>query len=191
MQERQVTVDGVAYLLPRPFLVLATQNPIELEGTFPLPEAQIDRFLMQIRLGYPTEQEENSILLRFERSDPLDGLQAAVTSGDLQEMQAETAMVRVEESVREYLVRVVRATREHPAVDLGVSPRGTLALYKACQAIAALRGREFVLPDDVKYMAPWVLTHRIHINPQTLLRGRTPEEVVSEIVSEVPVPVVH
>jgi len=191
MQERQVTVDGVAYLLPRPFLVLATQNPIELEGTFPLPEAQIDRFLMQIRLGYPTEQEENSILLRFERSDPLEGLQAAVTSGDLQEMQAETAMVRVEESVREYLVRVVRATREHPAVDLGVSPRGTLALYKACQAIAALRGREFVLPDDVKYMAPWVLTHRIHINPQTLLRGRTPAEVVSEIVSEVPVPVVH
>jgi len=191
MQERQVTVDGVTHPLPRPFLVLATQNPIELEGTFPLPEAQIDRFLMQIRLGYPSEQEENTILLRFERSDPLAGLQAVVTSGELQEMQAETAMVRVEESVREYLVRVVRATREHPAVDLGVSPRGTLALYKACQAIAALRGREFVLPDDVKYMAPWVLTHRIHISPQTLLRGRTSEEVVSEIVSEVPVPVVH
>jgi MoxR-like ATPase len=106
-------------------------------------------------------------------------------------MQLETAMLRVEESVRQYLVRVVRATREHPAVDLGVSPRGTLALYRACQAIAALRGREFVLPDDVKYMAPWVLTHRIHINPQTLLRGRTAEEVVSEIVSEVPVPVVR
>jgi MoxR-like ATPase len=191
MQERQVTVDGVAHPLPRPFLVLATQNPIELEGTFPLPEAQIDRFLMQIRLGYPSEQEENTILLRFERSDPLEGLQAVVTSSDLQEMQEETATVRVEDSVRQYLVRVVRATREHPAVDLGVSPRGTLALYKACQAIAALRGREYVLPDDVKYMAPWVLTHRIHINPQTLLRGRTPEEVVSEIVSEVPVPVVH
>ena len=191
MQERQVTVDGVAHPLPRPFLVLATQNPIELEGTFPLPEAQIDRFLMQIRLGYPSEQEENTILLRFERSDPLEGLQAVVTSSDLQEMQEGTATVRVEDSVRQYLVRVVRATREHPAVDLGVSPRGTLALYKACQAIAALRGREYVLPDDVKYMAPWVLTHRIHINPQTLLRGRTPEEVVSEIVSEVPVPVVH
>ena len=191
MQERQVTVDGVAHPLPRPFLVLATQNPIELEGTFPLPEAQIDRFLMQIRLGYPSEQEENTILLRFERSDPLEGLQAVVTSSDLQEMQEETATVRVEDSVRQYLVRVVRATREHPAVDLGVRQRGTLALYKACQAIAALRGREYVLPDDVKYMAPWVLTHRIHINPQTLLRGRTAEEVVSEIVSEVPVPVVH
>jgi MoxR-like ATPase len=190
MQERQVTVDGVTYPLPRPFLVLATQNPIELEGTFPLPEAQIDRFLMQIRLGYPDEKEENAILLRFEREDPLEGLEAAVTSSALLEMQQAVRRIRVEESVREYLVQVVRATREHPAVDLGVSPRGTLALYRTCQALAATRGRDFVMPDDVKRLAPSVLTHRIHINPQTRLRGRTPAQVVAEIVDEVPVPVV-
>ena len=190
MQERQLTVDGVTYELPRPFLVLATQNPIELEGTFPLPEAQIDRFLMQIRLGYPDEEEENAILLRFEQEDPLDTLEAVVTGDALLKMQGAVRRVRVERSVREYLVRVVRATREHPAVDLGVSPRGTLALYRSCQALSAVRGRDFVVPDDVKYLAPWVLTHRIHINPQTRLRGRHPEEVVSEIVNGVPVPVV-
>ncbi len=190
MQERQVTVDGVTHPLPRPFLILATQNPIELEGTFPLPEAQIDRFLMQVRIGYPDEEEENAILLRFQHEDPLETLEPVVSGEALLEMQKAVKHIRVEKSVREYLVKVVRATREHPAVDLGVSPRGTLALYRTCQALAAVRGRDFVMPDDVKYLAPWVLTHRIHINPQTRLRGRTPEEVVAEIVSEVPVPVV-
>ena len=191
MQERQVTVDGVTYPLPRPFLVLATQNPIELEGTFPLPEAQIDRFLMQIRLGYPGEEEENKLLLRFEESDPLDTLEPVIEASQLLEMQRSVRTVRVETSVREYLVKVARSTRDHASVDLGVSPRGTLALYHAAQAFASVRGRTFVIPDDIKTLAPYVLTHRIHISSQTRLRGRTPEQVVDEIVSDVPVPVIE
>jgi MoxR-like ATPase len=189
MQERQVTIDGNTMLLPRPFLVLATQNPIELEGTFPLPEAQIDRFLLKIKLGYPTEQEESDILIRFERTDPLVGLKPVVNPDELLQMQAAVRQVRVEDSVRMYIVRVARATREHPAVSLGVSPRGTMALYRTAQARAAMRGRDFVIPDDVKVLAPYVLTHRIIISSQTRLRGRTTEEVVMEVVDQVPVPV--
>lgn len=189
MQERQITVDGVTYPLPRPFLVLATQNPIELEGTFPLPEAQIDRFLMRLKIGYPDEAEENQILLRFEAADPLQELQAVLSAEELLSLQRERAKVRVEESVRKYVVQVARATREHPAVQLGVSPRGTLALYQTAQALAAIRGRDYVIPDDIKELAPAVLTHRIIINPQTRLRGRTPEEIVEEALGSVPVPV--
>ena len=189
MQERQVTVDVETMALPRPFLVLATQNPIELEGTFPLPEAQIDRFLMRVALGYPSKQDENAILLRYERQDPLETLEPVILADDLLVMQEQVKSVLVEESVREYMVDVVRATREHAAVELGVSPRGTLALYRTAQALAAVRGRGFVIPDDVKYLAPPVLTHRIIISPQTRLRGRRPEEVMAEIVGTVPVPV--
>ena len=189
MQERQITVDGETKPLPRPFMVLATQNPIELEGTFPLPEAQVDRFLLKLRIGYPTEEEENRILLRFEQEDPLEDLQPVATASELLALQTEVRRIRVERSVREYVVRVVRATREHPSVDLGVSPRGTLALYKTAQALAAIRGRDYVIPDDVKELAPYVLTHRILISPQTRLRGRTPEEVVMEVIDAVPVPV--
>ena len=189
MQEQQVTVDVETMMLPRPFMVLATQNPIELEGTFPLPEAQIDRFLLKIKLGYPSEEEENDILLRFEREDPLDTLEAVTSPEELLAMQEAVCRVTVEESVRRYIVRVVRATREHQHVDLGVSPRGALALYYTTRALAAIRGRTFVVPDDVKELAPAVLTHRILISPQTRLRGRTPEEIVSEIVGEVQVPV--
>lgn len=189
MQERQITVDGETRSLPRPFLVLATQNPIELEGTFPLPEAQVDRFLMRLRLGYPSEQEEDDLLLRFERGDPLPSLAAVSTQEEILTAQAEIRLVRVEPSVRQYLIKVARATREHPAVELGASPRGTLALYRACQALAALRGRDFVLPDDVKALAAVVLTHRLLISPQTRLRGRRPEEVLQEVVDTVPVPV--
>jgi MoxR-like ATPase len=189
MQERQVTVDVETMALPRPFLVVATQNPIELEGTFPLPEAQVDRFLMKIALGYPSEEDENAILIRYEQEDPLESLQPVVLAEELLAMQHQIRTILVECSVREYIVRVVRATRGHQAVELGVSPRGTLALYRAAQALAALRGRRFVIPDDVKYLAPPVLTHRIMISPQTRLRGRRPEEVVMEIVDTVPVPV--
>jgi len=189
MQERQVSVDLETKPLPRPFLVLATQNPIELEGTFPLPEAQVDRFLMKIKLGYPSEQDENEMLLRYEHEDPLETLQPVLPSEMLLEFQSEVRSIRVEESVRQYLVRMTRASREHPAVELGVSPRGTLALYKTAQALAALRGRDYVIPDDIKYLAPSVLTHRIMIHPQTRLRGRTPEQVIAEIADSVPVPV--
>jgi MoxR-like ATPase len=189
MQERQITVDGKTKPLPSPFVVLATQNPVELEGTFPLPEAQIDRFLLRIKLDYPSEDEEHRILLRFEREDPLETLTAVTGPEELAEMQALVRTVRVEESVRGYMVKLVRATRDHPAVDLGVSPRGTLALYRTAQAMAAVRGRDYVLPDDVKELTLPVLTHRIMINPQTRLRGATPEEVVLDVVNEVPVPV--
>ncbi len=190
MQERQVTVDGDTRPLPRPFLVLATQNPIELEGTFPLPEAQIDRFFIKLPIGYPTVDEENSILLRFERTDPLMGLSPVVSTDDLLAMQKQVCEIRVEASVRGYVVAIARATREHSEVALGASPRGTMALYHAAQAWAAIRGRAFVVPDDVKRLAPYVLTHRILIQPQVRLRGRKPEEIVSEIVDTVPVPVV-
>jgi MoxR-like ATPase len=189
MQERQMTVDVETMPLPRPFLVLATQNPIELEGTFPLPEAQIDRFLLRVALGYPSEADENEILVRYEREDPLETLQPVAQAADLLAMQEQVKTIHVEESVREYVVQVARATREHPAIELGASPRGTLSLYKTAQALAAIRGRTFVLPDDVKYLAPPVLTHRIIISPQTRLRGRRPEEVMAEIVDTVPVPV--
>jgi MoxR-like ATPase len=189
MQERQITVDGVTRLLPRPFLVLATQNPIELEGTFPLPEAQIDRFLLRVEIGYPTDEEENAILERFRASDPLPELEAVSTPEEIMHVQDERREVRVEDSVREYVVRVARETRQHPEIDLGASPRATLSLYQASQAWAAIRGRDYVLPDDIKRMAPSVLTHRLMISPQAQLRGRQPEQLVTDIVNTVPVPV--
>jgi MoxR-like ATPase len=189
MQERQVTADGVTHLLPRPFLVLATQNPVELEGTFPLPEAQIDRFLLRIVIGYPSETEEQEILERFRLVDPLPDLQAVTRPDEIIEMQQERRQVRVETTMRDYLVRVARATRGHPEIDLGASPRATLALYQSAQAWAAIQGREYVLPDDIKYLAPHVLTHRLIIDPQAQLRGRQPQELIADIVDTVPVPV--
>lgn len=189
MQERQVTVDIATHALPRPFLVMATQNPIELEGTFPLPEAQLDRFLMKVALGYPDEASENEMLLRFERSDPLDTLESVVGPDEVLNMQTEVRTVRVENSVRQYVVNVCRATRLREDIMLGASPRATMALYRTCQARAAINGRDFVIPDDVKQMAPFVLTHRLVVNPQTRLRGRLPEEIVREVVNTVPVPV--
>jgi MoxR-like ATPase len=189
MQERQVTVDVETIALPRPFLVIATQNPIELEGTFPLPEAQIDRFLIKIFIGYPSIEEENAIMLRFQHTNPLDTLQPVVEAADILAMQTQVRQVRVEESVRRYIVDVARATREHKDVLVGVSPRGTMALYHTAQALAAIRGRDYVIPDDVKYLAPNVLTHRIIINPKTRLRGRTQADVITDIVETVAVPV--
>ncbi|MCC7162261.1 MAG: MoxR family ATPase [Anaerolineae bacterium] len=189
MQERQVTVDGSTMKLPRPFFVMATQNPIELEGTFPLPEAQVDRFFMRVELGYPSAAQENEILKRFERTEPLDELQPVLDHTTLSAMQRAAQMIRVEDSIREYIVEIARATRTHPAVELGASPRGTLYLYHAAQAYAATQGREFVLPDDIKYLAPHVLTHRLILGAQTRLRGRTPRDIVAEIVDAVPAPV--
>lgn len=189
MQERQMTVDIATHTLPRPFLVMATQNPIELEGTFPLPEAQLDRFLMKVALGYPDEDSEDAMLVRFERADPLATLECVVEPGDILEMQEHVRTIRVEQSVRHYVVDVCRATRIHDDIMLGASPRATLALYRTSQARAAVNGREFVIPDDVKSMAPHVLNHRLVVNPQTRLRGRHPEDVVREVVNSVPVPV--
>lgn len=189
MQERQATVDIATHRLPRPFLVMATQNPIELEGTFPLPEAQLDRFLMKIGLGYPSESEENDILLRFETTDPLEELVSVADPQAILAMQTAVRLIRVEASVRNYIVNVCRATRSHPDIDLGASPRATMALYRTCQALAAIRGREYVLPDDVKRMAPFVLTHRLIIGAKTRLRGRQPADIVSDVVNTIAVPI--
>jgi MoxR-like ATPase len=189
MQERQATIDGQTLPLPHPFLVLATQNPIELEGTFPLPEAQLDRFMLQLQLGYPTLEEETAILERYERRNPLVDLQPVVTADQLLALREEVTGVHVSDAIRSYLLQVVRTTREHPLVVLGVSPRGTLALFRAAQALAALRGRDFVIPSDIQVLCPALLTHRIHISPQTRLRGRTPQQIVADITEQVPVPI--
>lgn len=189
MQERQVTADGVTRPLPRPFLVLATQNPVELEGTFPLPEAQLDRFLLRVAIGYPDQVEENAILERFRAEDPLPGLQAVTDAQEILHLQDMRRSIRVEESVRDYIVRIARATRENPDVQLGASPRATLGLYHSAQAWAAIHGREYVLPDDAKFLAPYVLCHRLIISAQAQLRGRSALELIADIVAGVPVPV--
>ena len=189
MEERQITVDGHTMPLKRPFLVLATQNPVELEGTFALPEAQLDRFLLRLHIGYPEESDEHEILARFKEESPLDSLAPVIESVELIAMEQGIRHVFLEQDVEDYLVQVVRATREHSAVELGASPRATLALYRCAQALAALRGRSYVIPDDVKALAPSVLAHRLILDPQTALRGRSSDAVVREIVDSIPVPV--
>lgn len=189
MQERQVTIDGVTHPLERPFMVLATQNPVELEGTFPLPEAQVDRFLMRVSIGYPSPEDEGIMLERFRSQDPLSSLTPVTSSSEIRELQKARKEIKVENSVRDYMVRVAAATRENREIQLGASPRATLALFQTSQAWAALHQRDFVLPDDVKKMAPLVFCHRLIISPQAQLRGRTSQELVRDIVSSVPVPV--
>jgi len=188
MEERQITVEGATRPLLRPFIVLATQNPIEMAGTFPLPEAQLDRFLMRIALGYPTAEEEGAILDRFERENPLDELEPVTEAAQLVGVAAAVRTVTVAEPVRDYIVAVVQATRHHPALALGASPRAALALRRTAQALAAGRQRSYVLPDDVKYLAPFVLGHRLLPTGQTRLRGTALQEIVAEILAGVPVP---
>jgi MoxR-like ATPase len=189
MEERQVTIDGVTMPLPAPFLVLATQNPVELEGTFPLPEAQLDRFIMRVKVGYPTEQEEDDILLRFESESPLSTLEPVVDASELVRLRALVPRIHCEPSVRRYLIAIVQATRKHAALELGASPRASLALLRGSRSLAAVRGRDYVLPDDVKTLAPVMLPHRLILSSQTRLRGRESAEVLDEILSEVPAPV--
>jgi MoxR-like ATPase len=189
MEERQISVERETVMLPRPFAVIATQNPIELEGTFPLPEAQIDRFLMRLRLDYPSHSEERLILQRFKETQPLDDLQAVLTGERLQELQHMIRRVRVEPVVENYIVELVRATRNHSGVELGVSPRGTLALYRSSQAYAAIHGRFYVIPDDVKKVARPVLSHRMIATSQTRLHGRVMEQIIEEVLHNVSVPV--
>ncbi len=189
MEERQVTMEGTTRQLPAPFLVIATQNPIELEGTFPLPEAQLDRFLLRLQLGYPSASEEDELLSRFDGRNPLERLEPVVAPARLLEFQEAAQAVRVEPAVRAYLLSLVRATREHGAVRLGASPRASLALYHASQALAALRGRTYVLPDDVKALATPVLGHRLILDSQARLRGRSELTVLDEVLAGTPVPV--
>ncbi len=189
MQEQQVTVDLETMPLPRPFLLMATQNPVELEGTFPLPEAQLDRFLLRIRLGYPGEDDERAILYRFQQSNPLDTLTAVIEAARLLELQQLCRRVYVEVSVSNYVTAITRATRHHESIRLGASPRASLGLHQASQALAAVRGREYVMPDDVKYLAIPALAHRLILRTEARLRGLSVEAIVNETVSSVPVPV--
>jgi MoxR-like ATPase len=189
MAERQVTVERETMSLPRPYLVLATQNPVELEGTFPLPEAQLDRFLLRVRVGYPSEDEEQAIVHRFKEAEPLDHLQAVVSAEEILAAQQTIRKVQWQPEVERYLLAIIRATREHPAVNLGVSPRGTLALCRACEAFAAMQGRDFVQPDDIKHLASSVLSHRMLVTTRSRLRGSASESIISEIVDAIPVPV--
>lgn len=188
MEEHQVTVDGVTHNLPQPFMVLATQNPIEYEGTFPLPEAQVDRFLMRIRLGYPARDQEIDVLERQQFRHPFNDLQQIVTAEELSEMQEAVKSVYVSPAVKRYIVDLTNQTREHPEVYLGASPRGSLALYRTGQARAAMKGRDYVLPDDIKALAVPTLAHRVILGPGARLRDLNPQQVVEEIISTVAVP---
>ena len=188
MEERQVTVDGRTYLLPCPFFVMATQNPIELEGTFPLPEAQLDRFLLKLRLGYPEKDEEILMLERFRDKDPLESLQAVASPEQIIELQGTRKKIRISQPVREYIADIVRATRQNKALRFGASPRGSLGLMRAGQSLAALRGREFVLPDDIKHLVVPVLAHRLILNDEQRLRGGTPEDLLEQILKQTPIP---
>jgi MoxR-like ATPase len=189
MGERQITVDGVPRPLARPFLVLATQNPVEFEGTFPLPEAQLDRFLLRLSIGYPDYADERRIVASQRHGHPIERLAPAVPADQLVAAQADIGDVHVEDSVADYILGVVRATRQHPDVALGASPRGSLALFRASQALAAIRGRDYVLPDDAKYLAPYALAHRLIVRPESQLRGRTAGAILEAILDATPVPV--
>lgn len=188
MAERQVSVDGHTFQLRRPFMVMATQNPIEFEGTFPLPEAQLDRFLMKLTIGYPGFSDENRMLELQRERHPIDDLQPVASAEDVLTAQQAIRQVTVHEAVRQYIVRIVHATRMHPDLAMGASPRASIALYRTAQALAATAGRSYVLPDDVKYLAWYVLPHRLILAAESRLRGRRQQDVLEEILDRVPAP---
>jgi len=188
MEETQITIDGVTYRLPEPFMVMATQNPIEYEGTFPLPEAQLDRFMMNIKLGYPKLSDEMDILDTHQFHHPLDDLEQIMIAEDLVVIQKQIRSIHVDPSIREYIVAIANATRNHNNIYLGSSPRGSLALYRASQALAAIRGRGYVIPDDVKLLTKPTLAHRIIVTPAARVRAITSTTVLDEILQSVPVP---
>ncbi|GER81883.1 ATPase [Thermogemmatispora aurantia] len=188
MEESQITVDGRSYPLPEPFMVMATQNPIEYEGTFPLPEAQLDRFMMNISLGYPSPADEINILNSQQHHHPLEDLQQIMTAEELLEIQKQIRAIHVDQSIREYIVAITNATRHHGNIYLGASPRGSLALFRAAQALAAIRGRSYVIPDDVKMMVKPTLAHRIIVTPAARVRSVTSSAILDEILQTVPVP---
>jgi MoxR-like ATPase len=188
MEEHQITVDGVTHILPKPFMVLATQNPIEYEGTFPLPEAQLDRFLMRIRLGYPDINDEINILDRQQYQHPVNDLQQVAPADELLKTQDAIKSVYVAPGVKHYIVELTHQTRQHADVYLGASPRGSLALFRTGQALAAMQGRDFVLPDDIKALLKPALSHRVILGPAARLRDLSSDQVLDEIMSTVPVP---
>ena len=191
MDERQVTVDGYTYMMEQPFMVLATQNPIEYEGTFPLPEAQLDRFMLRINMGYPDKASEISILGAQQFKHPIANLEQVVSQDELLEAQEAVKQVYADESIKEYVVNLSIATRNHPDVYLGVSPRGSLALYRTCQALAALRRRDYIIPDDVKFLSEPTMAHRLIISPAARIKNVDPKEIIEDILSSVQVPGTH
>jgi MoxR-like ATPase len=191
MQERQVTADGETIPLPAPFLVLATQNPIEMEGTFPLPEAQLDRFLLRIRTSYPSMDEEMSMLYRFKEEEPLEALAPVTNGAELLSLIPLVRKTRVSQSVAKYLLDLIRATRAHPSIRLGASPRAALALFRAAQALAVIEGRDYVRPDDIKLLAVPVLGHRLVLTSQAALQAQDADQIVRDLVGSLPVPVEH
>jgi MoxR-like ATPase len=186
MQEQQVTVDGVTRDLPRPFLVLATQNPIEYEGTFPLPEAQLDRFLMRLSMGYPSRMDERQILTNLWREHPITKIGKVVDGQELSALQKRVWDVNVDVTLQDYIVTLAEATRDHPDLSLGVSPRGSLALLKGAQALAAIRGRDYVTPDDIKILVPLTLAHRLILQPEAELRGQTADLILQDVLEKTP-----
>lgn len=188
MEERQVTVDGVTYPMPQPFLVMATQNPIEYEGTFPLPEAQLDRFMLRIHLGYPSTKDEMSILDAQQRAHPIENIRQVASAQELLDAQSAVKEVYVDALVKEYILALIDATRKHPDIYLGASPRGSLALYKTAQARAAIQGRDYVIPDDIKALAEPALAHRLIVSPAARLKNVDPRTVVDELLHSVAVP---
>ena len=188
MAEGQVTVDGQTFALPEPFMVVATDNPIEFEGTFPLPEAQLDRFLLRVSLGYPTPEEEREILSRLEKEHPIETLQQVVSPEEINRFKQAAREVYVEDSLRAYIVELVSRTRRHSALAMGASPRGSIALFQAARVLSVLRGRTYVLPEDIKYLAPFVLAHRLILTPEALARGEKGLRIMDEIINSTPVP---
>lgn len=188
MEERQVSVDGTTYPIPRPFMVLATQNPIEYEGTFPLPEAQLDRFIMRIHLGYPSAQDEIAILERQQQTHPIDALEQVVMLEEIQSLQDAVKDIYVDPLIKQYIVAIVDATRRHGSVYLGASPRGSLALFRTARTLALLRGRDHVLPDDIKTLADATLSHRLIIHPSARMKDVSQRQVTAEILDSLPVP---
>lgn len=191
LEEHQLTVDGKTYKVQEPFMVLATQNPIEYEGTFPLPEAQLDRFMMKISVGYPDVEDEKAILRRFKTESPIDAIRPVVMAEEILKLQQYVREIYVDESIDDYIVNIVKATRNSPDIQLGASPRGSLALFRAAQAWAVINGRDYVLPDDVKELAKPVLAHRLIIKPEVKLQGGTSEDVMAGILKQVHIPVMR
>ena len=188
MEERQVTVDGITHSLQRPFLVLATQNPIEYEGTFPLPEAQVDRFMMRISLGYPSQADEIAILNSQQTHHPIEDIEQVITADELVAAQKAVKEVYMDDLIKEYIVLLTNATRKHPDVYLGASPRGSLALYKTARARAAIESRNFVIPDDIKALADFTLSHRIIISPSARIKNVDARAIMGEVLDSVPIP---
>ncbi|MER2192322.1 MAG: MoxR family ATPase [Solibacillus sp.] len=189
MEEASVTVDGETIQIPKPFFVMATQNPIEYEGTYPLPEAQLDRFLLKLKMGYPTEVEELEVLRRAENRAPIDEIEAVMTTDELRGLQQQASALHIEDNVKAYIVALAQGTRQHDKVYLGVSPRASIALMRATQAYAFMRGRDFVIPDDVQYLVPYVFGHRLILQPEARYEGVVPETIIEDIIRTTEVPV--